>query len=94
MNLKIKIADRFKINFFIMFPMVLGVLLAMIAGLYFNQPGPGMAICLLAFLSPFLIIKKLKRRFINNGEIELNEVFFKIIIDDINKEETYTCVLH
>lgn len=90
MIIKSKIVNRFKITFYIMFSMVLGALLAMITGLYFNLPGLSTAICLLAFISPFLIIKKLKSRFIYNGEIELNEVSFKIIIDDINKEEDLT----
>jgi len=45
MIIKSKIINRFKINFFIMLPMVLGVLLAVIAGLYFNLLGLAMLFC-------------------------------------------------
>ena len=90
MILKSKIVNRFKINFFVMLSMALGILLAVIAGLYFNLPGLAMLFGLSAFLAPFLIINKLKRRFIYNSEIEFNEDFFKIIVDDINKGENIT----
>lgn len=90
MALKSKIVNRFKINFFIMLSMVSGILLAIITGLYFKLPDLAIPLYLSAFLVPFLIIDKLKRRFMYNSEIEFNEDFFKIIVDDINKEENIT----
>ncbi|MEO9023234.1 MAG: hypothetical protein ABI237_18315 [Ginsengibacter sp.] len=88
--LKSKIVTLFKIGLFAMLTLVLGVLLAIITGLYFNLPGLAIAFYLFAFLSLFLIIKKLKKRFISNIEIELNDLFFKIVSDDINKKESIT----
>lgn len=90
MIIKNKIVNRFKINFFIMLSMALGALLAIITGLYFNLLGLAMFFGLLAFLVPFLIINKLKRRFTYNSELEFNEDFLKIIVDDTNNEENIT----